>query len=63
MPSIIAPSTAPGILPRPPNTELINALLVMAVPSVGNAVYLAPRSAPASPAREPAIKNTRRISF
>ena len=43
IPSVIAPRTAPGILPRPPNTELINALLVMAVPSVGKAVYFAPR--------------------
>ena len=63
IPSVIAPSTAPGMLPRPPNTELINALLVMAVPRVGKAVYFAPRRAPARPAREPAIKNTSRISF
>ena len=42
-PKAIAPSTAPGTLPRPPSTDAINALLVRP-PIVGYTVYFAPKS-------------------
>ena len=57
MPRTIAPTIAPGTLPRPPMTEAINALRPT-LPICGKTLYFMPYSTPPTPASAPASRKT-----